>query len=508
MRIVLAGTCLLCLTLAVLAVPTPVPERPPAKPTGAPVSLGEAHTYSRIVKQAIDRIAKEYVRPVAEERLAAVALKALAETVEAPLPPYLLPDVEKALQSRDIDNELVRVRQHVGNSPAIQGENAIRISIQGMMKILDPPYSSYLGPDEIARDGFLSGESVGVGIGFEERTGPGGLVVRSVTLGSPAQLAGLLPDDRIEEIDGQSIGKLTAGEASRRLAKAEGTRVTLTYTRPGSTAAKRAEMLATRVKIPLIAGVRRLDSTTWDYLLDREKKIGLVRVGPLTHRQYDGSDEPMDTRDLLGKALEQLNEQGAQGIILDLRECPGGSLVGAVNVANTFVSQGVIAKVKSRGDDDPRIYNGTRSAACTDWPLVVLIGPDTSGGGELVAAALQDAERGRLAGQRTRGKASVQNQPENVGGAHYIRLSSGFFIRPSGRNLHRFADSKPEDDWGVRPDEDLEVRTSPALRRQLRSWRLQQDVRAPDSRAILPLDDPEKDPVVYAAWQDLSKRMK
>jgi hypothetical protein len=101
----------------------------------------------------------------------------------------------------------------------------------------------------------------------------------------------------------------------------------------------------------------------------------------------------------------------------------------------------------------------------------------------------------------------VQNQAENIGGGHFLRLSSGFFIRPSGKNLHRFADSRPEDDWGVRPDPDLEVRTSLGLRRQIRLWRLLHDLRPPDSRAALPLDDVQKDPVLYAGWQDLVRRL-
>jgi carboxyl-terminal processing protease len=508
MRAVLCGISALLAAAALGAVPIPSSPRPLAGQAKESVPLAEAHAYARTVKMAIDKIALEYVRPIPEQRLAAAAMTALAEAVGAPLPAYLLPDPEKALRARDIDNELVRVRQHLGSTPATRGDEAIRISIQGMMKLLDPPFSAYLTAEELARDGFLTGESVGVGLSFEEKAGPGPLIVSNVVLGSPAQRAGLLPDDRVVEIDGQPAENLLTAEAGRRLGKPEGSRVTLTYHRPGAAQSKTVDMVVTRVRTPILAGSRRLNDSTWDFLWDRANRIGYIRLGPLTSRQFVGSDEPPDTREELTKALKQLQEDGVRGIVLDLRECPGGSLLGAVHAASLFVGQGLIATVEYRDPNKSRPYSGTGEAICPDTPLAVLIGPQTSGGGELIAAALQDARRARLAGQRTRGKASVQNQPENLGGPHYLRLSSGFFLRPSGRNLHRFADSKPQDDWGVLPDPDLEIRLSPALRRQIRAWRLLQDLRPPEARHVLPLDDPEKDPVLFAAWQDLLRRLK
>lgn len=507
MRFLLAGNALIFVVWTATAVPIPVPEKPPSDKPRETVPLGEAHTYGRIVKMAIDRIAQEYVRPIPEERLAAAAMTALADSAGISLPPYLLPDPEKALRVRDIDNELVRVRQHVGNTPELRGDGAIRISLQGMMKLLDPPFSAYLTAEEMARDGFLSGESVGVGLSFEERTGPGPLIVRSVVLGGPAQRAGIRPDDRIHDIDGQSTEGLSAADASRRFSKPEGSRVSVGYRHPGSSELRKADLIVTRVRVPTVMGVHRLGDQSWDYMLDRTHRIGLIRVGPLTSRQYIGSEEPPDTSEELTRALEQLREEGVKGIVLDLRECPGGSLIGAIRVAALFVGQVVIATVEYRDPNKSRPYSGQEAALCPDTPLVVLIGPDTSGGGELIAAALQDAGRARVAGQRSRGKASVQNQAENIGGGHFLRLSSGFFIRPSGKNLHRFADSRPEDDWGVRPDPDLEVRTSLGLRRQIRLWRLLHDLRPPDSRTALPLDDVQKDPVLYAGWQDLVRRL-
>jgi len=128
-----------------------------------------------------------------------------------------------------------------------------------------------------------------------------------------------------------------------------------------------------------------------------------------------------------------------------------------------------------------------------DGPLVVLVNGDTSGGAELIAAAVQDTGRGKIAGQRTRGKGSVQSQIA-VTGDMQLKLTTGTFFRPSGKAMHRFPDSKPADDWGVRPDSGLEFPVTPALGQRLKEWWLAQTLRPGSSREILPLDDPAMDP--------------
>src|SRR5262249_51873575 len=145
------------------------------------------------------------------------------------------------------------------------------------------------------------------------------------------------------------------------------------------------------------------------------------------------------------------------------------------------------------------------------FPVVVLINAETSGGAELIAAVLQDNLRAKIAGQRSRGKASVQivlslQRDLDLKGLYpraALKLSTGMLIRPNGRNLHRFADSKAKDDWGVRPDARLDFRVSGDLSRQLREWWQLQDLRPGTSNESLPLDDPVADPQRQAALQVL-----
>jgi carboxyl-terminal processing protease len=132
--------------------------------------------------------------------------------------------------------------------------------------------------------------------------------------------------------------------------------------------------------------------------------------------------------------------------------------------------------------------------------MVVLINGETSGGAELIAAALQDHKRAVIAGQRSLGKGSVQKYLE-VPLPVPFKLTTGTFVRPSGKNLHRFPDSKPTDDWGVLPDEQAECRLSPELSRQLRDWWVWQTLRPGNDNEVLPLDTPEADPQQQTALQ-------
>jgi carboxyl-terminal processing protease len=202
-----------------------------------------------------------------------------------------------------------------------------------------------------------------------------------------------------------------------------------------------------------------------------------------------------------------LRAAGMRGLILDVRWCPGGYLREAVNVAALFLGECNVATVRTRGEED-KLFPSTAENKFLDFPLIVLVNGETSGGGELIAAALQDHQRAEVGGQRTVGKASIQSMvPLPISGAG-LKLTTGTFVRPSGKNLHHFPESKLSDDWGVRPDERLELRVSAELNRQLKEWWLQQTLRPGRSREVLPLDDPLADPVRFVAVKVLLAKTK
>jgi C-terminal processing protease CtpA/Prc len=141
-----------------------------------------------------------------------------------------------------------------------------------------------------------------------------------------------------------------------------------------------------------------------------------------------------------------------------------------------------------------------------DLPMVVLVNGETSGGAELIAAAFQDHKRALIVGQRTLGKASVQRPLTMSVPNLQMKLTTGTFFRPSGKNLHRFPESKPEDDWGVKPD--VEFPVSRDLSRQLKAWWLEQTLRPGPSMERLTLDDPANDAQRGAAVDALLAKMK
>jgi carboxyl-terminal processing protease len=179
-----------------------------------------------------------------------------------------------------------------------------------------------------------------------------------------------------------------------------------------------------------------------------------------------------------------------------------------VQVASLFVKEGKIATIKSRTRVDDQEYKVDGTGIFTEFPMIVLVNGETMGGSELIAASLQDNHRALIAGQRTFGKASVQTMGNVALPEGTFKLSTGTFWRPSGKALHRFPDSLTTDDWGVRPEADLEWRLTPEASRSLRdSWQLL--VQRPfDAKEPLELDELDKDPQLALTLQALVARLR
>ncbi len=159
-------------------------------------------------------------------------------------------------------------------------------------------------------------------------------------------------------------------------------------------------------------------------------------------------------------ALDELKEQGVKGLILDLREDPGGLLASAVEVSDLFLEKGTIVSTRGRNTID-KTYDAHKEGDFPDVPIVVLVNENSASASEIVAAALQDHKRARVVGQRSYGKGSVQNILDLEDGNSVLKLTVATYWRPSGKNIHRFKDAKETDEWGVSPDPGLEVKLTP-----------------------------------------------
>ncbi len=508
------------------AAPRSLPAPPPPPPTEVAL-LAEAQSFAQQLLLLTGQITDQYVRPVERPDLLYAALSGVYEAARIPVPRDLRARLLKAeaadkppglkaagapgipldaLGDRAVAEAIEQVRVEVAGSEFLQGQNVLLIACRALGRSLDP-YTVPVTAEEQRHAVGLNQYYDGVGLELEDVVA-GRARVRTVHPGSPAQQAGLRPGDEITHLDGKPVAEVPANTLRavfqqglpddivqvERAAPPEPVKVRMQ--RPGGKAPREVSLTGRRFRPETVWGVTRREDNSWDFWLDRRRRIAHVRVGPLAK----------GTAEELYGVLANLRDNGMKGLVLDLRWCPGGFLNEAANCAELFVGNVVVATVKSRNEGE-RVFRSTGQHRLDDFPVVLLVNGETSGGGELIAASLKDHNRVRVAGQRTLGKASVQT-PFFLGTAGLgMKVTSGTFLRPSGKNLHRFPDSKESDDWGVRPDEGLEMRLSADLGRQLKQWWLWQTLRPGPSDEALPLDDPENDPQRQTALAGLVEQV-
>jgi C-terminal peptidase prc len=470
-------------------------ERRPAGPS-APAELhAEAQQFAQQLASVAAQVSDQYVRPVGVPELLRAALQGLYKAAHVPVPGGLDADLRRAGSYPELLQLLTRLRESLGDPEPLRGPNALLVSCEAMCRSLDR-YSTVVHGEEL-RKGSGVDQRTGLGLELADNFGAGPLVVKTVFPGGPAQLAGLRPGEEITHLDGKPVKGMTSAEAMLLFdhglpepgaEERGGTEVELAVLRPGSRQPRRVTLERQEWRPETVLGVVRQRDNRWDYMADREHGLAQLRIAGL------GNGTALQVRE----AVTALQAEGLRGLILDLRWCPGGYLREAVNVASLFLGDCTVATVRNRGSKDT-VYPSSADNKLLDFPVVVLVNGDTSGGAELIAAALQDHKRAVIVGQRTLGKASIQMMlPLGVPNAG-LKLTSGVFVRPSGKELHRGPDSKPGDDWGVRPDPRMDVRVSPVLGRRLRDWWVEQSLRPGGSNEALPLDDPTADPQRQAA---------
>ncbi|MCS6851353.1 MAG: S41 family peptidase [Gemmataceae bacterium] len=458
---------------------------PASRPNHSVAPSAESIKFARDLFTVLNEIAEVYVRPVERADLVRAAVAGLYEVVRQPVPPRLLAEIDQASTQLELMSILTRAHGNLAAAEELSGNQALIVSLRAVARALDP--HTMLLPEEESRR--ARGE-LGVGLVFAPSVGNGPLTIRDVIPGSPAQRAGLRPGDVITEIEGRPVNAASAAVLRQDFDDARGAqRFSLTVRRGPSV--RTAVLTCEPFDPEWIAGVNRRFDNTWNWYLDERRRIAYVRFGSL---------EP-GVAYQLRTVLLRLKPEGLSGVILDLRWCPGGSLQEAANIARLFVPDGPIAKAQYRNKNalaDP--FQPSADNALADVPLLALVSGQTTGGGELIAAALQDNQRAIIFGERTFGKGTIQTILPNLPIPELqLKVTSGSFIRGNGKPLHRFPESKPSDDWGVRPDPGCEMPLSPELNRKLKEWYQLHTLRPGSSLEPLPLDDPENDPQRQAA---------
>ncbi len=324
-------------------------------------------------------------------------------------------------------------------------------ALEGMLQNLDP-HSSYINTNEWrAFKRQLEGRFGGIGIqvGIDQDTGR--LRVIAPMVGTPAYEAGVLAGDQITEIDGQNAEGMSPDKAVEVLTGRPGTNVKLTVLHEGTEDPETVEITRAFIDVPTVLADRRKPNDQWDFMLDKENKIANIRITGFNQ----------NTADELKKALGQIVDEGAKGLILDLRDDPGGLLSAAVEVSDLFLSGGEIVSTKGR-NTAPKRYDARRDSPYEELPMVVLVNQNSASASEIVSAALQDHDRAIVVGQRSYGKGSVQNILDLEDGYSVLKLTVASYYRPSGENIHRFRNAKPSDKWGVSPNKGMEVKLTPS----------------------------------------------
>ncbi len=298
----------------------------------------------------------------------------------------------------------------------LQASDVYEKAAEGLVRELNDPYSELLTPRDVKQfNSRTNGRYGGLGMSIEFDQRANYVRVATVYPNTPAEAAGIREGDHIAKIGAISTQGWTINQVSDSLLGVPGTKVDVTFTRPGVTAPIAGTFTRAEIHIPAVP-----------YTLSFDNKIGYI---PLQQFNENAAEN-------LGAAVKRFQAQGARGIIIDLRGDPGGILTESLEIANMFLSQGQqLASVKGREGAEEK-YSAKVAPIAANIPLVILTDERTASASEIVAGALQDHDRALVVGQTSFGKGLVQGVYPLDGG-YQLKLTTGKWFTPSGRSIQR-----------------------------------------------------------------------
>jgi carboxyl-terminal processing protease len=319
----------------------------------------------------------------------------------------------------------------------VKDSKLINGAINGMVESLDDPYSDYMNEEE-ASSFHQSISSSFQGIGAEIQEQDGHIMIVSPLRGSPAEKSGLKPNDLIMSVDGKSLQGLSSTEAVALIRGEKGSKVELSIKRPGIEDLMNVSIVRDDIPIETVRGEMLED--------------GIAKIQITTFSQ--------NTTNELMEVLGEMHEKGMKGLILDLRQNPGGLLDQAINISSLFVpNQGLLFKVEDRNGNVKEYKSSNKGNK--SQPLVVVIDKGSASASEILAAAVKESANVPLIGEKSFGKGTVQQAQDFADGSN-IKFTTQKWLTPKGNWIHG---------KGIKPDH---------------------EVKLPDY-ASLPMIDPEKE---------------
>ncbi|MCI0702527.1 MAG: S41 family peptidase [Planctomycetia bacterium] len=453
---------------------------------GLKLPEADAEDFAKKVQPAIFELAAKYIKPLSRGELTAIAIRGLFTEADEPLPA----DIADALKTpKDLTDAkqkelLIACRVRLGKREDLDGDKGPDVTLRALLMGLNDPYAGYFTKEEWLRtQGQLFGRFPGVGIIIRRDAVRDGLLVVTPIKNSPAMRAGIQAGDLITEIrlevdkqgkplpeDATKVhstkGMKTDDAVNLITGKAE-TPVTLVIDRDGEKEPKVLRITRNYVMVETVHGVKRDDKNDYTFYIDEANKIGYIHIN-----QFIKVSEDLGTVADIKKAVAGLKKTGLKGLIIDVRNNPGGSLAGVIDICELFVGRESIVTIKERGGaGSSYTYKGKR-AGDNSFPIVVLINGNSASASEILAACLQDHGRATIIGERTYGKGSVQHVEPYDDTEGRIKYTVARYYPPLGKNIDKVAaeqdpELKKKDEWGVKPDAGFEVKLT---REELTDW--------------------------------------
>ncbi len=422
----------------------------------------DAVRFARTIIEAAQLVKRDYVLEVNQGEMVGWGIEGLYRRLDEKVPEDIRTRLRKvkSLSEEELTQLVARVRKRLGKRDDLDKHKDIDLLLQAMLSRLDPD-SEYIDSEHLQR--FQTepvGRPVGVGIEVRKEYVTDTLLALVSNKDCPAYRAGVRTGDLILRIsqdtdpDGQPLPQAEEWSAKghsqidgvqKLLGRVLGAKIRLLVQRQGEVKALEFEMARNSVLVETVLGHKRDSRDEWEYLIDKDNKIGYVRLSRFS----------WNTQADLTRVMQQLTREGTKGVVLDLRFNPGRSFDSALKITDLFIRDGLIVRIQARNGEVAK-FTGEIEGSLLNFPMVCLINGSSCRASEIMAAALQDHKRAWIIGERSCGKGSLQNiMPFDQG---ELKMTTALFYRPSGKSLNRFPlAGKDEKEWGVIPDKEINL---------------------------------------------------